>query len=219
MTAATAILMTDMQKMYFGQDKRDVFGWPPIWRLGEVVEECRQLLAAGRAAGMPVIYTRAVPRPDGADAMPSIRRLLASTAGGAAAMASRGGAPSEIMDEVTPVPGDIVIDKRRWDAFHFTELEPVLRNLRVQRLIIAGLQTNVCVETTARTAMMRNFEVAVPEDAVSTDGIPLHVNALDAMRVLYIEVAPWRELVAPDAPWDRAFTTAHYGRTESTRLA
>lgn len=88
------------------------------------------------------------------------------------------------MDQVAPAPGDIVIDKPRWDAFHYTELEPILRNLQVQRLIIAGLQTNVCVETTARTAMMRNFEVAVPEDAVSTDGIPLHVNALNSMRVL-----------------------------------
>ena len=219
MTATTAILMIDMQKMYFEQDKRDIFDWPPIWRLGEVIKECRRLLSAGRAAGMPVIYTRAVSRPDGADATPSMRRLLAATVGGAAAMASRNGTSLEIMDEVAPAPGDIVIDKPRWDAFHFTELEPVLRNLKVQRLIIAGLQTNVCVETTARTAMMRNFEVAVPEDAVSTDGIPLHFNALDAMRVLYIEIAPWRELAAPDAPWNRAFTTPHYGRTEPTRLA
>ncbi len=62
--------------------------------------------------------------------------------------------------------------------------------------------------------MMRNYEVAVPEDAVSTDGIPLHFGALDAMRVLYIEVAPWRELIAPEAAWDRAFTTPHYGRTD-----
>jgi ureidoacrylate peracid hydrolase len=219
MTAATAILMIDMQKMYFEQDRRDVLGWPPIWRLGEVIGECRQLLAAGRAAGLPVIYTRAVARPDGADMMPSMRRLLASVPGGAGAMAGRGGTPSEIMDEVTPAPGDIVIDKPRWDAFHFTGLEPVLRNLAVRRLIIAGLQTNVCVESTARTAMMRNFEVAVPEDAVSTDGIPLHFSALDAMRVLYIEVAPWRELAAPGAPWDRAFTTPCYGRTGPARPA
>lgn len=83
MTATTAILMIDVQKMYLEreQHKRDVFGWPPIWRLGEVVQECRQLLAAGRAAGMPVIYTRAVQRPDGADATPRMRRLLASVAG------------------------------------------------------------------------------------------------------------------------------------------
>jgi ureidoacrylate peracid hydrolase len=218
MTATTAILMIDVQKMYLEQDKRDVFGWPPIWRLGEVVEECRQLLTAGRSAGLPIIYTRAVQRRDGADLTPSIRRLLASVGRDETPLADADAASSEIMDEIAPAPGEIVIDKLRWDAFHFTELEPILRNLGVQRLIIAGLQTNVCVESTARTAMMRNFEVAVAEDAVSTDGIPLHFNALDAMRVLYIEVAPWRELIAPDAPWGRAFTTPDYGRTDQARL-
>jgi ureidoacrylate peracid hydrolase len=211
MDADTALLMVDMQKMYLDQDRRDAYGWPPIWRLEEVVEQCRSLLTAGREAGMPIIYTRAVSRADGADATPSIKRLRATTA----SLADEGpirAIPSEIFDEIAPRPGDVVIDKLRWDAFYYTELEPILRNFGVRRLIIAGLQTNVCIETTARSAMMRNFEVAVPEDAVSTDGVDLHFNALDAMRVLYIEVAPWRELIAPGAPWDRAFTTPGYGR-------
>ena len=78
MTAATAILMIDVQKTYLDQARRDALGWPPIWRLGEVVEECSQLLAAGRAAGIPVIYTRAVRRPDGADVTPRMLRMLAS---------------------------------------------------------------------------------------------------------------------------------------------
>jgi ureidoacrylate peracid hydrolase len=211
---ATAILMIDVQKTYLDQSRRDLLGWPPIWRLGEVVDQCRQLLAAGRAAGIPVIYTRAVHRSDGADATPRMRRLMASlTRDGASPLPEQSADSAEIMDEVAPEPGDIVIDKLRWDAFHYTELDPVLRNLGARRLIIAGLQTNVCVETTARAAMMRNFEIAVPEDAVSTDGIELHAGALDAMRVLYIEVAPWRELIAPGAAWDRAFTTPDYGRT------
>ena len=215
MTATTAILMIDVQKTYLDQHRRDMLGWPPIWRLGEVVEECRQLLAAGRAAGMPVIYTRAVHRPDGADITPRMRRLLASvTRDGASPLPAQSPESSQIMDEVAPEPGDTVIDKLRWDAFHYTEPDPVLRNLGARRLIIAGLQTNVCAETTARAAMMRNFEVAVPEDAVSTDGTALHAGALDAMRVLYIEVASWRELIAPGAAWDRAFTTPHYGRTD-----
>jgi ureidoacrylate peracid hydrolase len=60
--------------------------------------------------------------------------------------------------------------------------------------------------------MMRNFEVAVPSGAVSADGAVLHFGAPGAMRVLYIEVAPWRELLAPGAAWNRAFTTPRYGR-------
>lgn len=213
MTATTALLMVDMQNMYLkeNQPRRDAFGWPPIWRFEEVVKECQMLLATARHTGMPVIYTQAGGRPDRADAMPSMQRLLASMPQGTPSPLST--VPSPILDAVAPEPGDIVLNKLRWDAFHFTELEPILRNLGVRRLIVAGLQTNVCVESTVRSAMMRNFEVAVPEDAVSTDGEALHFNALNAMRVLYVEVAPWPELVAPDASWSRAFTTPSYGRS------
>lgn len=111
------------------------------------------------------------------------------------------------MDEVAPQPGDVVIDKLRPSFFVFTALEPVLMNIGVTRLLIGGLQTNVCVEATARSALAHNYEVAVAEDAVSTDGPDLHHAALNSMRVLYTEVAPWRDLLADGAVWDRAFTT------------
>lgn len=213
MITATALLMVDMQEMYLpeNQGRRDAFGWPPIWRFEETVGECALLLAGAREAGMPVIYTRAVGRPDGADMTPAMKRLFATLPPDHDQGAAKG--PSPILAAVAARPDDVVIDKPRWDAFQFTALEPILRNLGTRRLIVAGLQTNVCVESTVRSAMMRNFEVAVPLDAVSTDGEDLHFNALNAMRVLYVEVAPWRELIAPDAPWDRAFTTPAYGRT------
>ena len=211
MAEATALLMVDVQEMYLAenQGRRDAFGWPPIWRLEETVEQCAGLLAAARDAGFPVIYTRAVGRADGADMTPSMKRLLATLHPNQ----RRPEGPSPILAAVAPHPGDVVIDKPRWDAFHLTALEAILRNLGTRRLIVAGLQTNVCVESTVRGAMMRNFEVAVPLDAVTTDGEDLHFNALNAMRVLYVEIAPWRELVAPDARWERAFTTPGYGRT------
>jgi len=215
MSDRTAVVMIDMQNMYLEQDRRDAFGWPPIWNFDAVVGECAALLAFARSEGIPIIYTRQVSRPDGADTTPSIRRLEAKLAD----MAEGPGFDpsdwsSQILDTVAPETGDIVIEKHRWDAFFQTDLDTILRNLDVRRLVVAGLQTNVCIETTSRTGMMKNFEVAVPEDAVSTDGKSLHDNALDAMRVLYVEVAPWRELLAPGAPWDRAFTTPHYGRRQ-----
>ena len=214
MTERTAIVMIDMQNMYLEQDRRDAFGWPPIWNFDAVVAECAALLADARAQGIPIIYTRQVSRPDGADAMPSMRKLTAATvaAGAEPVVVEPDGWSSQILDAVAPQPGDTVITKLRWDAFFGTELENILRNLDVTRLVVAGLQSNVCVETTSRTALMKNFEVAVPEDAVSTDGKSLHFNALDSLRVLYAEVAPWRELLAPNAPWDRSLTTPHYGR-------
>lgn len=212
MAPRTAVVMIDMQNMYLQQEKRDVFGWPPIWNFDEVVAECAALLAEARAQGMPIIYTRQVSRPDGADAMPSMRRLQEKMAADGTPIGEPDEWSSQILDAVAPQPGDIVIEKHRWDAFFNTDLENILRNQGAERLIVAGLQTNVCVETTSRTGMMKNFQVAVPEDAVSTDGRELHFNGLDSLRILYVEVAPWRELFAPDAQWDRAITTPHYGR-------
>lgn len=213
MPERAAVIMVDMQNMYLQQEKRDRFGWPPIYRLDEVVAECAALLAEARAQGIPIIYTRQVSRADGADATPSMLKLRATLPPDETdPVADDGQWGSEILDAVAPQPGDIVIEKLRWDAFFGTELESILRNLDVTKLIVAGLQTNVCIETTARTAMMKNFEVAVPEDAVSTDGKALHFNGLDSLRVLYVEVAPWRELLAPDAKWDRSLTTPNYGR-------
>jgi ureidoacrylate peracid hydrolase len=212
MSERTALIMIDMQNMYLQQERRSALGWPPIFDFDRVVAECAALLATAREKGMPVIYTRQTSRADGADITPSMRRLL-SDAPEPSPIGAEADWGSEILDAVAPQPGDIVIEKHRWDAFFNTDLDSILRNLDINRLVIAGLQTNVCVETTSRTAMMKNFDVAVPEDAVSTDGEALHVNALDSIRVLYIEVAPWRELLAEDAAWDRRFTTPGYGRT------
>ncbi|HEY2643447.1 MAG TPA: isochorismatase family cysteine hydrolase [Galbitalea sp.] len=212
MPARTALIMVDVQNMYLQQESRDRFGWPAIYRMDETVAECAALIAEARKQGIPVIYTRAVARADGADAMPSTRALREAVGADSNPLDDDTTWSSEIMDAVAPAPGDIVLEKLRWDAFYGTELDSILRNLDVNRLIIAGLQTNVCVDTTARTALMKNFEVAVPDDAVSTDGKHLHFNGLDALRVLYVEVAPWRELIAPDATWRRAVTTPRYGR-------
>lgn len=211
----TALIMIDMQNSYLSDDgMRDALGWPPIWRLEAVVAECAALLSAARERGIPVIYSRGV----GGDAgrpgwNPRFARLQQSLAGVLPEVPPEHVAWKEqIMDAVAPQPGDIVLEKTRPSFFEYTELEPLLHNLGARRLIVAGLQTNVCVEATVRSALAHNFEPAVPEDAVSTDGPALHRAALDSMRVLYTEIAPWRELMAPGAAWDRAFTTPDYGR-------
>lgn len=211
----TALLMIDMQNSYLADDGvRDALGWPPIWRLTETITACGELLAVARERQVPVIYSRSVG--SGAGPLgdsPRSRRLMEHRGDRLPSIsAEQQEWKRQIMDAVAPQPGDVVLDKTRASFFDYTELEPLLRNLNASRLIVAGLQTNVCVEATARAALAHNFEVAVPEDAVSTDGPDLHAAALNSMRVLYTEIAPWQELLAPNAPWDRAFTTPDYGR-------
>lgn len=210
----TALLLIDLQNSYLVQDVRDALGWPPIWRLDQVVTECRELAESARSMSVPVVYSRQLPSPAGSLALnprsarhrrlraPLLPRLTAED------RLWR----SQIIDAVAPQPNDLVLDKTRHSFFAYTELDPILRSMGVRRLIVAGLQTNVCVEATVRAGLERNFEVAVAEDAVSTDGPALHVAALNAMRVLYVEVAPWRELIVPGAAWDLAYRTPNYGR-------
>ncbi len=210
-----AVLMIDMQNSYLAADStRDELGWPPIWRLGDIVTECAALLDAARTAAVPIVYSRQVTSPAG---------ILAANPRAARHFRSRRDrlpvlSPdekqwgTELMDAIAPHPGDIVLEKTRHSFFTYTELDPVLRTLGVQRLLVAGLQTNVCVEATVRTALEHNYEVAVAEDAVSTDGPDLHHGSLNSMRVLYVECAPWRELLSDSASWNRAYTTPNYGR-------
>jgi ureidoacrylate peracid hydrolase len=212
----TALLMIDLHNSYYATDGwRATLGYPDIWRLDETVAECVALMDACRTAGIPVIYTKGAKRPDGADLIPRYAEAYAKARASLPPMSPEHQAwKGEIMDVAAPRPGDVVLAKPRWCAFQYTELEAILRNLGTTRLIVAGLQTNVCVETTVRSALMRNFVVAVPEDAVSTDGEDLHRHALQAMKILYAEVAPWRELLDPSVPWDRATSDPHYGRSE-----
>jgi ureidoacrylate peracid hydrolase len=212
----TALLMIDLHNSYYATDGwRATLGYPDIWRLDETVAECVALMDACRATGIPVIYTRGAKRADGEDLIPRYAQAYARARDTLGPVSPEYQAwKSEIMDVAAPKPADIVLEKPRWCAFQYTELEAILRNLGVRRLIVAGLQTNVCVETTVRSALMRNFIVAVPEDAVSTDGEDLHRNGLQAMKILYTEVAPWRELLDPAVPWDRATSNPDYGRSE-----
>ncbi|MFT4123654.1 MAG: isochorismatase family cysteine hydrolase [Microbacteriaceae bacterium] len=214
MSSDTAIIMIDMHNTYLADDGfRERMGYPAIWRLEETIEQCRLMMEAARAQGIPIIYTRSVKRKDRADYLPRIETVLSRALDG---WTGRGPEyelwKRELIADVAPQDGDYVVDKGRWCSFTHTELEPILKNLGISRLIVAGLQTNVCVETTVRSALMKNYIVAVPEDAVSTDGEDLHHNSLKAMKILYTEVAPWRELLDPSIPWTRATDDPHYGR-------
>ncbi|WP_067834635.1 cysteine hydrolase family protein [Nocardia lijiangensis] len=209
--------MIDMQNSYLRQDVRDALGWPPIWRLAEVTDECQSLLSVARDLGVPVVYSRQTTTPAGHLAFNprAARHFRARSSVIPNLPDAERKWRSQVMDAVAPQPGDLVLDKTRHSFFAYTELDPILRTLGVARLIVAGLQTNVCVEATVRAALERNYEVAVAENAVSTDGPALHTGSLNSMRVIYVEVAPWQELIEPTATWSHAYQTPDYGRDPS----
>ncbi|TPN88524.1 cysteine hydrolase [Mesorhizobium sp. CU2] len=128
----------------------------PVMR--RVVELCR-------GADIPVIYTQHV-LSDRFDISPletAYQPRLKTTG------MREGSAGAEIVAELAPLPGDVVIKKHRYDAFHNTQLETVLRNIRgagrVDTVIIIGTVTSICCESTARSAFMRDYKVVFVGDA------------------------------------------------------
>jgi nicotinamidase-related amidase len=85
---------------------------------------------------------------------------------------------SEIIDELRPMPGERVFRKHTYDAFHGTGLEEYLEEGGLDQVLVTGVLTQMCCETTARSAFVRGFEVYVPVDALTTSTEELHLGSL-----------------------------------------
>ncbi len=140
-----------------------------------------RLLRAFREAGRRVIYTRVGPLlADGADLIPRRRRRdrdqLAEH--DAPALWPVGTSEHAIIDELAPRPGELVFDKNSSGAFNSTGIDQILHNLGIESLIITGIATEMCVETTARDASDRGFNVVIVEDATATFEPISHISSL-----------------------------------------
>jgi len=133
-----------------------------------------------RAADVPIIFTRHLYRLGRADEGPAlIRNSPALTlVNGLAA----GSWDADVVDDLDCEPDDLRVDKVRFDAFQWTSLEPLLRGLAVSRLVICGVVTNLCVETTVRSAFMRDYPVTLIEDACAAKTRRLHELSVEVLR-------------------------------------
>ena len=86
-----------------------------------------------------------------------------------------------MVDGLSCGPEDLVVDKVRFDAFQWTSLEPLLRGLGVRELVVCGVVTNLCVETTVRSAFMRDFPVTVLADCCAAKTRRLHELSIEVL--------------------------------------
>ncbi len=120
--------------------------------------------ASCRGVGVRVIHTAHVLRPDASNAGVMAEYIPAIRQG----MINRGSHASALHKDLVIDPKDIVLEKPRFGAFHGTDLELVLRATGIDSVIIGGIATNVCCETTAREAAARDFRVLFLSDGTAT---------------------------------------------------
>jgi len=171
--AHTALVVIDMQRDFI---ERGGFGdslGNDVTRLEGIVPTVARLLALFRTRGWPVIHTREAHRPDLSDCPPSkIRRgnptLHIGQAGAMGRLLVAGEPGNDIVPALTPLGGEIVIDKPGKGMFWATGLHERLQGLGITHLVFAGVTTEVCVQTSMREANDRGYECLLIEDATES---------------------------------------------------
>ena len=146
----TALVVVDMQN-----DFVDPRGRLCVSSARATVPAIARLLDRARAHGLAVVYTQDWHRPGDPEFALWGEHAVGGTWG------------AEIVPELAPEAGDLVIRKLRYDAFYGTSLDHELRQRNIATLIVTGTVSNICVLHTAGSAALRWFQIVVPVDAVS----------------------------------------------------
>lgn len=161
-----------------------------------VLDRINRLAGVCRTAGILVIHTRHVLRPDGAN-MGVLREVVAVKEG----MLNQGAASAALHEGLVVDARDILLDKPRFGAFYGTDLDLILRTHGIDSVMITGIATNVCCETTAREAMVRDYQVFFLSDGTTTFGMgnatgaELQKATLATLDFLFAQVLTVAEMI------------------------
>ena len=182
--ARTALLVIDMQRDFLAPEGASAVSGFDLAPLRAIIPQLQQVVQLARAHGLHIYHTREGHRPDLAD-LPESKRLRSRAAGAEIGAPGplgrflvRGEAGHDFIDELRPLPGEPVVDKPGYGAFHATDLEPMLRIQGVTHLLLAGVTTQCCVHSTLREAVDRGFHCLSLEDCCASFDPALHEAAL-----------------------------------------
>jgi nicotinamidase-related amidase len=177
---ATALILIDLQQ--------GITALPTVEPSDQIVDHGAQLADAFRAHNKPVVVTRVAFAADGGDV---IRTRTAANGADPGAVPDYG----EFRTELKLGNGDISITKRGWNAFYGTELDLELRRRKITGIVLAGISTSIGVESTARAANERGYELTVVTDAVTDTAKGAHFNSLEVIFPRIAELATTQEVL------------------------
>ncbi len=217
-TSRSAVIVVDMQNDFGSKGGMFDRGGIDISPIQKVVAPVAGVLASARDAGIKIVYLKMGFRPDlsdlgAADSPNSERHLhfgvgktVRAPNGAESRMLIRDTWNTDIIPELKPQADDFVLYKHRYSGFYQTELDAILKNLKIKQLIMTGCTTSVCVESTVRDAMFRDYRCLLLGDCMAEPigyGLPRsnHEASLLVMQTLFAWVSGSEEFIrALDAP-------------------
>lgn len=192
--ADTALLVIDMQNGFLDENGSLAKLGFPYEALQPAIPGCVRLVQGARQAGVPVLWTRYVYAPgllDGGllpnELVPGMKEVGSLV---------DGTWDAEIIPALVPREDEVIIDKSRPSSFYGTRLEPFLTSLGVRSLVLAGVTTNICVETTARDAGQRDYRTYVVSDATAEYDPARHEHALTTIGFTFGWVTTIDDVIA-----------------------
>jgi nicotinamidase-related amidase len=186
---STALVIIDMQRDFCHSEGYAARAGVDVQRLSSVIRKIKSLLDTARKANLLVIHTREGHAADLSDCHPA--KLARSRYAGApigqkgpmGRLLVRGEYGHDFIDELKPLASEEIIDKPGYGAFYRTNLENVLKQRGIARLILCGVTTEVCVHSTLREAVDRGYQCITVSDASAASNPDLQQAALDMMSV------------------------------------
>jgi nicotinamidase-related amidase len=184
-----ALLLVDLQRAFCDREGSMAAQARPIEAMTEAARECQVLAEIAHRQRVPVIWTRMMFAPDYSDGGMVTRLRPGLVKIGAL---RRGQPDVELSAVVHPASDDLIIDKPRYSALIGTGLGMVLGDRQIGRIVMGGVTTSMCVESTARDLAQRDFEVAVIEEACGDFDAGRHAASLAALAFGFARVLPLR---------------------------
>ena len=197
----TALMVIDMQN-----DFCSVGGWGDrkgfdISQTRKPIQPIQKLLAALRQTPVTIIHTREGHRPDLSDCPPhKLARSQHQNApigseGAMGRLLTRGSKSHDFVDELQPMPGEIILDKPGKGSFVATDLDLILRQRGIRQLLFTGVTTECCVQTTLRTANDLGYECVLLEDCCASFVPDFHRVTVEMTQIIFGWVTNSTELV------------------------
>jgi nicotinamidase-related amidase len=178
-TSTAAVIVVDMQNDFGSKGGMFERAGIDISGIQKAVPPTARVLDAARKSGIPIFYLKMAYKPDLSDlgepdSVNRVRHLqlgvgqhVTAPDGSASRVLVRDTWNSEIVDELKPHSGDVVLYKTRFSGFYKTDLDERLRELGAKHLIITGCTTSICVESTVRDAMFRDYQCVLLADCMN----------------------------------------------------
>lgn len=174
-----AVVVIDMQNDFGSPGGMFDRAGVDITQIRATIAPTRHVIDTARQAEMPIVYLKMAFRPDLSDLGPEhaathqrhllmgVGESVAAPDGTRSRVLVRDTWNTDIVEELVPLPGDYMIYKHRFSGFYHTDLEELLRSLEVRDIVFTGCTTSICVESTLRDAMFRDFRCLLLEDCTA----------------------------------------------------